>query len=195
MRTTHALAALLVMAMLLAACGGAGQTVKADPAAGGTQAADAPSDEGGTPMRLFTLKDMTGRPFDLRSHLGKDVVMLSFWATWCAPCKNELERMSKVYEALKDQGFVYLAVSTDGPASVAQVRPYIQGLGYTFPVLLDTQTEVMSRYNPRGDMPFYLLVDRAGRIVDIHQGFTPGDEVEIEKRVRALLGVQAQASP
>lgn len=168
----------IVALMILAACGGAGQAVQGD---------EPPAAASGTPMKAFTLKDMTGRSFDLRDHLGKDVIMVSFWATWCAPCKNELERMSKVYEALKGDGFVYLAVSTDGPASVAQVRPYIQGLGYTFPVLLDTQTQVMSRHNPRGDMPFYVLVDRAGRIADIHQGFTPGDEVDIERRIRALL--------
>ena len=179
--------ALLLVAATLGACGAAGQATAPEgstpPAAGAPEAREA----SGTPMRPFTLKDMQGRPFDLRAHLGKDVLMVSFWATWCVPCKNELERMSKVYEALKADGFVYVAVSTDGPASVAQVRPYIQGLGYTFPVLLDTQTDVMSRFNPRGDMPFYLLVDRAGRVAEIHQGFTPGDEVAIEARVRALL--------
>lgn len=186
MRTTFIFLALAA----LVGCAGSGQAVQGE-AAPVVHAPAVESEASGTPMKPFSLKDMTGRSFELRDHLGKDVIMVSFWATWCSPCKNELERMSKVYEALKGDGFVYLAVSTDGPASVAQVRPYIQGLGYTFPVLLDTQTQVMSHYNPRGDMPFYLLVDRAGRIVDIHQGFTPGDEVEIESRVRGLLAMTA----
>jgi peroxiredoxin len=177
----------------VAACGGPARHVDgpAEPAA-----VAPPSEQtveaDGTPMEAFTLKDMAGRPFALADHLGRDVLMVSFWATWCAPCKIELELMSGVYDRLADRGFVYVAVSTDGPATLAQVRPYVQGQGYRFPVVLDTQTTVMSRYNPRGDMPFYLLVDRAGRIVDTHQGFTPGQEAEIEARVLELLGASPQ---
>lgn len=163
------------------------------------QAASGPSsvvveagEGGGAEMAPFKLKDVQGRPFDLAEHLGREVIMVSFWATWCSPCKTELSRMADVWERLRGDGFLYVAVSTDGPATLAQVRPYVQSYGYTFPVLLDTQTKVMSRYNPRGDMPFYVLVGSDGRIVETHQGFTPGDEAKIEARVRALLGKTAQ---
>lgn len=97
--------------------------------------------------------------------------------------------MAPVYERLKDQGFVYIAIATDGPDSVAQVRPYVSSYGYRFPVLLDSQSAVLSRYNPRGDMPFYLLVNRRGEIVEQHQGFTTGDEARIEHKVSSLLRV------
>ncbi len=95
--------------------------------------------------------------------------------------------MSPIYEKLADKGFVYLAVSTDGPDSQSEVRPYVQGLGYTFPVLLDSKSTLLSRYNPRGDMPFYLIVNRRGEVVEQHQGFTIGDEVAIEAKIVSLL--------
>lgn len=146
------------------------------------------SNKSGTPLERFDLKKVDGTAFSLDPHLGKDVLMVTFWATWCAPCKTELARMAPVYERLKEKGFVYIAIATDGPDSVAQVRPYVSSYGYGFPVLLDSQSAVLSRYNPRGDMPFYLLVNRRGEIVEQHQGFTSGDEVVIEQKITSLLG-------
>jgi thiol-disulfide isomerase/thioredoxin len=139
-------------------------------------------------LEPFQLKQANGRRYDVTPDLqANKVIMVSFWATWCGPCKAEMEKLSPVYDELLGEGFQYLAVSTDGPDSVAEVRPYIRSNDYQFPVLLDTTGKLLERYNPRGDLPYYLLVNRKGQIVEEHQGFVPGDEVGIEARVRALL--------
>ena len=142
----------------------------------------------GPPLEPFSLKLASGGLYDAGAAMAEGkVLMISFWATWCGPCKTELERMAPVYDDLAGEGFEYLAVSADGPESVAEVRPYVRSCGYEFPVLLDTTGQILARYNPRGDLPFYILVNRKGEVVEEHQGFKPGDEVLLEEKVRSLL--------
>jgi peroxiredoxin len=185
------LLALLTLVVSLG-CGGTNAAKQSDPANASTAAADDPdadlSGRRGTPLESFTLKSVDGKAFDIAPLIGSDVLMVTFWATWCSPCKAELTRMAKVYDLLQPEGFEYIAIATDDPSTVSQVRPYVTSYGYRFPVLLDTQSTVLQRYNPRGDMPFYLLVNRRGEIVEQHQGFNVGDEILLEKKIRSLLG-------
>ena len=141
----------------------------------------------GSPLSSFSLKDYRGKKYAVDSHIGKDVIMVSFWATWCGPCKSELEAMVPIYDELKDRGFVYLAISTDGPETVSEVADYVRTYGYEYPVLLDQKSTVLNRFNPRGDLPYYLLVNRRGEIVEQHQGSSLGDEVKIRKKILSLL--------
>jgi len=189
----------IVAGLFFAGCG-AGQTaVKSEtpPEAEAVEQEKAPEvvsdwsalvSKSGPALDPFVLKQAKGGQYDVGKTLAENkVIMISFWATWCGPCKTELERMDPVYEDLVGDGFEYLAVSTDSAESVSEVRPYIRSCGYSFPVLLDTTGDLLSRYNPRGDLPFYVLVNTRGEVVEMHQGFKPGDEVAIEGKVRALL--------
>jgi peroxiredoxin len=96
--------------------------------------------------------------------------------------------MSPVYDELASQGFAYLAISTDGPETLSEVRSYVGSYGYAFPVLLDSKSTVLDKFHPTGTLPFYLLVNRRGEIVEQHQGFSPGDEVKLREKVLSLLG-------
>ena len=142
--------------------------------------------KGGPPIEAFTLKRSKGGMYRSSADEGK-VVLISFWATWCGPCKTELERMDPVYRDLREEGFEYLAVSTDTAETVAEVRSYVRSSGYEYPILLDTTGTMLARHNPRGDLPFYILVNRKGQIVEKHQGFKPGDEVGLRAKIEALL--------
>ena len=142
--------------------------------------------KGGPPIEAFTLKRSKGGMYRSSADAGK-VVLISFWATWCGPCKTELERMDPVYQDLREKGFEYLAVSTDTAETVAEVRSYVRSSGYEYPILLDTTGAMLARHNPRGDLPFYILVNRKGQIVEKHQGFKPGDEVGLRAKIEALL--------
>jgi len=142
----------------------------------------------GAPLQAFRLKSVKGTPYRVQQHLGQDVIMISFWATWCGPCKQELAAMSPVYDELASQGFAYLAISTDGPETLSEVRSYVGSYGYAFPVLLDSKSTVLDKFHPTGTLPFYLLVNRRGEIVEQHQGFSPGDEVKLREKVLSLLG-------
>jgi peroxiredoxin len=147
-------------------------------------AADAPSQKS---LSAFVLNDSAGHAYDTGIHIGKDVMVIAFWATWCKPCKIELAAVNKLYLKYKDKGLAFLAVSIDGPDSVAEVANYKRKYGYTFPVLLDTETAILERYNPRGDIPFSMVVDRNGAIVATHQGYNPGDEIALEAKLLKLL--------
>lgn len=134
----------------------------------------------------FTLTDVEGKSVSLSDYLGKQAILIDFWATWCKPCIAEMTHLQKMYETRKDK-FVVLAISMDAAETEAQVAPVVHSKGWTFPVLLDTETRVVSLYNPRRAAPFTLLIDKNGKIVKKREGYNPGDEAEIEKDIDAAM--------
>lgn len=139
----------------------------------------------------FTLKDINGKKFDLAEKLGKEVVVLNFFATWCAPCQAELPIMQRFHEKHGASGLSIVVVSIDDPKSAAKVKPLVRQQKYTFPVLLDTQTKAVSLYNPKKVVPFTAVIDRAGNIRSEKFGFMPGDETKFEAELLELLSPQS----
>ena len=142
----------------------------------------------GRQASAFKLKDINGKTFDLGPKLGDKVVLMSFFATWCAPCQAELPVLQQLHEELGDDGLQVVVVSIDDPKSAAKVKPMMRQRGYTFPVLLDTQTKVVSVYNPKKVVPFTVIIDRSGEIVSEKFGFQPGDEEKLQPELKKLLG-------
>jgi peroxiredoxin len=140
----------------------------------------------------FALKDTEGRTRRLSDHLGKEVILLNFWATWCVPCAAELPHLEKMYQANKDRGFIVLGIAMDGPESVASVAPFARRYGLTFPVLLDEETRVVGIYNPKRSAPFNVLINRDGAIAKTREGYSAGDEVAMEADIRSLLEAPAR---
>lgn len=134
----------------------------------------------------FTLQDLDGNDVSLSKLLEKGPVFLSFWATWCSPCKDEMKEMQKIYEKYKDQGFTYLAVNTDSQKSLSKVKSFISSKGYTFPVVLDTDEKIFEAYQGEG-LPYALLINTEKEIVAKHLGYLPGDEEKIEKEIISVL--------
>jgi peroxiredoxin len=135
----------------------------------------------------FTLKDTDGNPVHLADLLGKNVILIDFWATWCVPCVKELTHFQKFHETYKDKGLLILALSEDGPETVAMVKPFLKRYKYAFKILLDTESRVLALYNPSVVMPYTLLIDRSGKIAKVHQGYNLGDEKVIEQEIVELL--------
>jgi peroxiredoxin len=92
------------------------------------------------------------------------------------------------------KGFRLVAISMDGPETIARVRSYISRYAFTFTVLLDGETEVMQLYNPRRASPFSVLIGREGAIVWSREGYSPGDETALEELVVEMLGRQERPS-
>jgi len=140
----------------------------------------------GQPAPDFSLRDLRKRRHTLRQYRGK-VILLNFWATWCAPCKKEFPHFDALLKKYKKKGLVILAANGDEAGSLSQVGPMIYRYGYRFTVLLDTESRVISLYNPKRHRPFTALIDRQGQLRMTHQGYIPGDEVALEKHIQTLL--------
>lgn len=134
----------------------------------------------------FALPTLDGGKVALADHKGK-VVLVSFWATWCKPCKQELPLLDALGKKYADRGLVVLSINTDAPKTQADVRRTVTTKGLTLPILLDGDGKVSGRLNPRVAMPFAIYVDRQGRRALEVEGFAPGDEALLEQRIVALL--------
>jgi len=132
----------------------------------------------------FTGKKLDGGIFKSSDVVGKRVVVLDFWATWCAPCVKMLKKLQTIHETYPD--VLVLAVSVDDASSMAKVSQFIQGKGYTFPVLLDPESSLLRSFNPSLDISFTVVIDKRGEIAYRHSGYVPGDEKELMARLDAL---------
>jgi cytochrome c biogenesis protein CcmG/thiol:disulfide interchange protein DsbE len=134
----------------------------------------------------FALDDVSGTTVRLTDLLGRGPILISFWATWCKPCLEELTELQKVYETYKDRGLTMLAISTDSEKSVAKVKPLVRGKGYTFTILLDTNAEVARQFYAQ-IIPFTVVIDRNGVIVSSHVGYKKGDELGVRRLLEELI--------
>ena len=157
-----------------------------------TGTASTPAEQSGQQAPEFTLDTMDGNQISLSDYRGKKVVLIDFWSTTCKPCLQEMPELVKIYNERKDKGFEILAIATDPPETVANVRPVAKNHGMIFPVLLDEESEVMDLYNPKGTLPFTLVVNRAGNIVLKRASYTPGDEESAKQLVAAIDTAMAQ---
>ncbi len=137
----------------------------------------------------FTLETTEGDQFTLSDHVGKEVIVLSFWATWCKPCLAELPHLDSLYQAEKENGLTIVAISMDEPTSQAEVAPTAARLGLTMPVLLDTEQLAVSLYNRSRNAPMTVVIDKQGKVVRASAGYNPGDEDKLAVEVRTLLAL------
>ncbi|MBD3237462.1 MAG: redoxin domain-containing protein [Candidatus Eisenbacteria bacterium] len=135
----------------------------------------------------FTLPDLSGNSVKLSATYPNGPVVLSFWATWCVPCPEEMKHLQRLWEKYGEQGLQVLAPSIDGSKTVSKVRPFVMGRRFSFPVLLDTNNDVKRLYRV-AVVPTIFLIDTEGNVTYHHVGYRPGDEVELEKEIQKLLG-------
>ena len=127
----------------------------------------------GTVAPAFGLKDLSGREHSLEEYKGK-IVLLDFWATWCAPCRAEMPSFEKLHRELKDKDAVILAV--DVGEGQDTVESYIKKEKFTFPVLMTDSGEMPNKYNVSA-YPTLVVVDKAGRIADYIVGGRPEEQL------------------
>lgn len=158
-------------------------------------ASNAVAPGGGAIATDFTTRDVDGNTFRLSDHLGKEVILIDFWATWCQPCTAEFPHLQKMYDEERANNFIIVAVSMDGSDSIAEVPSFAHRNNITFPVVLDEDSHIASIYNPRKSAPLSILIDKHGAIATVREGYNPGDEELIYADVRKLVGVVAGPPP
>jgi len=152
-RQLAGLIALFAAFVLLARFGGEGLTRPPLPDLAGPRLGESPGwSLPGTDEEVHQLVD---RP--------EPVVLLNFWATWCAPCREELPTLEALHQELDDEGLTIIGVNVD-PGDAEPVVRFAEQKGLSFRVLHDPEQQVAGSYGVRG-YPTTVVIDRAGRIV------------------------------
>lgn len=130
------------------------------------------------------LKTIDGNAFNSQD-LAKDdkVTIISLWATWCVPCLKELDAINEIYPDWQAETNVELfAVSVDDSRTVKRVKPLINGKGWDYTILLDTNND-FKRALGAATVPLTLLV-KDNKIVYRHSGYSPGAEYELYEKIK-----------
>jgi thiol-disulfide isomerase/thioredoxin len=135
-----------------------------------------------------TLKTLSGSNTTLKEIAAvDDLIVVSLWATWCVPCKNELDAVAEVYDDwVSETGVKYYAVSIDDSRTAKRVKPMINGKGWEFEILLDENSDLKRAFGV-STVPFTIII-KSGEIVYKHTGYTPGYEDELYDMIVALKG-------
>lgn len=134
----------------------------------------------------FELKDIENTSRTFNELKGKKLTIIDFWATWCKPCTKAIPKLNKIYEMYRSKGVEIIGVNVDGPRSVSKVAPVSKALQIKYPVLLDLDGKIQSDFNIMA-YPTLLIVDAAGKVVSVHEGFVAGDEQVIMDEIDKLL--------
>ncbi len=134
-----------------------------------------------TPAPEFRLASVDGGSLSLSELRGK-VVVLNFWATWCVPCRAEMPALEHVYQMHRDRGLVVVGV--DVQESAEKVLGFLPEVNVTFPIVLDSDTKLATRYRATG-LPATFILDRQGVVRDIRLG--PYTEEMLLPRLEPLL--------
>ena len=138
---------------------------------------------GNAPAPEFSLPSRGGSTIDLSQFKGQ-VVMINFWASWCAPCRKEMPLLEDIYKKYQPLGFTLLSLNVEPDRKDAE--SFLKDTPVTFPVLFDANSKVSGLYNVQG-MPTSVFIDRQGRVRLVHISYTAGDENLYLNQIRTLL--------
>ena len=132
------------------------------------------------------VKTLDGQTVNIKDVASQDnVVIISLWATWCVPCIKELDAISEVYDEWQEEtGVQLIAVSVDDSRTVKRVKSLVNGKGWDYNILLDTNND-LKRALGASTVPLTLVI-KDNKIVLRHSGYSPGAEDELYEKVKEL---------
>lgn len=141
----------------------------------------------GAPAPGFELSDLEGNAISLEGLRGR-VVFVNFWATWCAPCRDEAPSLERLYRELRDERLEIVAVSIDENGARDEVQAFRDRYALSFPILLDPEQRVYSAFQATG-VPETFLVDQRGRMTERFVGPRNWTDPRYARAVRRLLAL------
>jgi thiol-disulfide isomerase/thioredoxin len=143
--------------------------------------------QNGKTLPNVSVKTLDGKSVQIQNYVGKGkITILSFWATWCAPCKREMDSVAELYGEWQEKYNVqFLAVTIDTQRDLPKVKPMVATKGWTYIFLSDAANQLKNALNFQ-TIPQTYLLDQKGNIVYEHTGYNPGDELDLEEKIKAL---------
>lgn len=134
------------------------------------------------------LKDINGKTVNTASiENSGNPIIISFWATWCSPCKKELNTIHDEFEDwVAETGVKLIAVSVDDERTKSRVAPYVDSKGWEYDILLDPNGE-FKRAMGVNNVPHTFVIDGKGEIVYSHNNYAPGDEEKLYEVILDLV--------
>ena len=133
----------------------------------------------------FHARDIDGKIVKLEEHHDK-IVILNFWATWCAPCKIEMPQLQKLINKYGDK-LEIVSISVDEARDKSKIKPLIKRGKYDFIVIHDVTGTLMSFYDPSMSLPYNVIMGYGGEIVWQGAGYSPGKEKVFEKIIDSII--------
>jgi len=135
------------------------------------------------------IKTLDGKSVNIQQYTqsGK-ITVLSFWATWCKPCQQELDAISELYPEWQEKyGVQLVAVTIDTQRALAKVGPMVESKGWEYIILSDPNGAMPAALNFQS-IPQTFLLDAKGNVIYEHTGYLPGNEYDLEEKIKAAAG-------
>ena len=134
------------------------------------------------------VKTINGKSININSIENNEMpIVINFWATWCKPCKKELNNIAEVYDEWQDEtGVKIIAISIDDTRSMSKVAPYVNSVGWEYEVYLDPNGD-LKRAMGVSTVPHTFLLNSKKEIVWQHRGYVDGDEYELFDEIQNLI--------
>ena len=134
------------------------------------------------------VKTINGKSINISSVENNEMpIIINFWATWCKPCKKELNNIAEVYDEWQDEtGIKIIAISIDDTRSMSKVAPYVNSVGWEYEVYLDPNGD-LKRAMGVSTVPHTFLLNSKKEIVWQHRGYVDGDEDELFDEIQNLI--------
>lgn len=140
-----------------------------------------------TTLPDVNIKTLEGKSVKLDDVVKKNkITVLNFWATWCVPCKKELDTIKEFYSEWQDEYNVeFIAISIDNTGSMRKVKPMVTQRGWEYTIYTDEQGDLMRALNFQ-TVPQTFLLDQDKNIVYSHSGYVSGDELDLEDEIKKI---------
>ena len=134
----------------------------------------------------ITLKDINKKKVKLIDLTKDNYIVFNFWNMACEPCKKEMKFLNEFHKKYNQYNFKIISINMDTPRSMSKVKKYVKSSKYEFDVLTDPRQDLFKKMGG-AIMPFVVVSDNQGNIVNKHVGYNLGDEVSLEKEIIELI--------